>query len=80
METSLLLRLAGVSQRKVHGGIKLVDNLKVRVSWGITGNDRIPRNVWEQTYNPNQDYVLGNDITAVGVAMTSLANPFIRWE
>jgi hypothetical protein len=24
----------------------------------------------------NQDYVLGNDITAVGVAMTSLANPF----
>jgi hypothetical protein len=45
-----------ISKRKVHGGIKLRE-LKSTSSWGITGNDRIPRNVWEQTYNPNQDYV-----------------------
>jgi TonB-linked SusC/RagA family outer membrane protein len=69
-----------ISKEKFMEELNFVNNLKVRVSWGITGNDRIPRNVWEQTYNPNQDYVLGNDITVVGVAMTSLANPFIRWE
>jgi iron complex outermembrane receptor protein len=55
-----------ISKEKFMEELNFVNNLKVRVSWGITGNDRIPRNVWEQTYNPNQDYVLGNDITVVG--------------
>jgi TonB-linked SusC/RagA family outer membrane protein len=69
-----------ISQEKFMDKVNFINNLKVRASWGITGNDRIGRNIWEQTYNPNQDYVLGADNTIVGVALTSLANPFISWE
>lgn len=70
-----------VSKEKFMKKFDFINNLKLRASWGITGNDRIGRNIWEQTYNPDQDYVLGNPGTdVVGVAITSLANPTIRWE
>jgi TonB-linked SusC/RagA family outer membrane protein len=70
-----------ISKEDFMKDIDFISNVKLRASWGITGNDRINRNIWEQTYNADQDYVLGlpgNDI--VGVAITSLANPTIRWE
>ena len=57
-----------------------ITNLKLRASWGISGNDRIGNYIPYQNYNPDQDYVLGDDTVVVGVAVTSLANPFIRWE
>jgi len=70
-----------ISKENFMKKLDFVNNLKVRGSWGITGNDRIGRNIWEQTYNPNQDYVLGiPGADIVGVAITSLANPTIRWE
>jgi TonB-linked SusC/RagA family outer membrane protein len=69
-----------ISKEKFMQNVNVINNLKLRASWGITGNDRIGRGIAEQTYNPNQDYVLGDDTTVVGVAITSLANPSIRWE
>lgn len=60
--------------------LSFINNLKLRASWGISGNSKINRGGWEQTYNPNVDYVLGDNLTVVGVAVTSLANPFLRWE
>lgn len=69
-----------ISEENFMQDINVINNLKIRASWGITGNDRIGRGIAEQTYNPNQDYVLGDDNTVVGVAITSLANPSIRWE
>ncbi|WP_242085527.1 SusC/RagA family TonB-linked outer membrane protein [Aestuariivivens sediminis] len=69
-----------LSQENFLKDVDAISNLKLRASWGITGNDRIGRNIWEQTYNPNQDYVLGDDTSVVGLAITSLANATIRWE
>ena len=60
--------------------VAFLTNLKVRGSWGITGNDRIGNYIYEQTYNTGLDYVLGNDVTVGGVALTGLSNPTIRWE
>lgn len=60
--------------------VDFISNLKLRASWGLSGNDRIGRYIYSQTYNPNIDYVLGDDATVVGVAQTSLANPSIKWE
>ena len=57
-------------------------NLKLRGSWGISGNDR-PVNPYSysQAYNSGLDYVIGREEAAVGgVALTSLANPNLRWE
>lgn len=69
-----------ISNESFMQGAKFISNLKVRASWGISGNDRIGNYIFAQTYNPGIDYVLGNDATVVGVAVTSLANPSIRWE
>lgn len=69
-----------ISKEKFMEELDFINNFKIRASWGITGNDRIGRGIWEQTYNPNQDYVLGDNVDVVGVAITSLANPTIRWE
>lgn len=57
-----------------------VSNFKFRASWGISGNDRIGNYIFEQAYNPGLDYVLGDNNEVSGVAVTSLANPTIRWE
>jgi TonB-linked SusC/RagA family outer membrane protein len=69
-----------ISEENFFKNIYFINNLKFRFSWGISGNDRIGNYIYEQTYNPNLDYVLGNDTTVVGVGVTRLANPTIKWE
>lgn len=69
-----------ISQESFLKDSKIVSNLKLRASWGLSGNDRIDNYIFAQTYSPAIDYVLGNDNTVVGVAVTNLANPNIRWE
>lgn len=69
-----------VSEEEFMQEVNWLNNLKLRASYGIIGNDRIGRYIYEQTYNPGLDYVLGNNTIVGGVALTSLANPFVRWE
>ena len=70
-----------ISKEDFMKNLKIVNDLKLRVSYGLVGNDKgAGRYVFEQTYNPGLDYVLGNDVIVGGVAITSLANPFVRWE
>jgi len=69
-----------VSKEDFMKNLDFISNFKLRGSWGISGNDRIGNYIFAQTYNPGIDYVLGNDATVVGVAVTGLANPSIRWE
>lgn len=69
-----------VSEEPFIKRLDFVSNLKLRASWGLSGNDRIDNYIYAQTYNPGIDYVLGPDVNVVGVALTSLANPNIRWE
>ncbi|QNM84303.1 TonB-dependent receptor [Polaribacter pectinis] len=69
-----------ISEEDFFSDIEFISNLKLRGSWGISGNDRIGNYIFEQSYNPGLDYVLGDDSTVVGVAVTSLANPLIKWE
>src|SRR5690606_29484060 len=55
-------------------------SLKLRGSWGRTGNNGIGNYIYDQTYNAGLDYILGDGTVMGGVALTSLANPTIRWE
>ena len=59
-----------------------LSNLKFRGSWGLTGNDGgAGANNLIQNLNGGLDYILGVPGTTVGgVALTSLANPLLRWE
>ena len=56
-----------------------ISDLKLRASWGITGNDNIDNNQYSQNYSLAGDYFIGNTIVST-VALTSLANENIRWE
>jgi TonB-linked SusC/RagA family outer membrane protein len=69
-----------IDQEEFMKKFKFINNLKVRASWGKSGNDRIGNNIFAQTFNPGIDFVLGDDVTVGGVAITTLANPSIRWE
>ena len=60
--------------------VDFINTLKLRGSWGISGNDRIGRNIYEQLISTGEDYVLGNDTEVLGAAITRIANPFIKWE
>ncbi|SNS13663.1 TonB-linked outer membrane protein, SusC/RagA family [Belliella buryatensis] len=61
-------------------GSQVFSDLKVRGSWGISGNDRIGNYIFEQTYNTGLDYHIGQNTIVPAVALTALANPGIRWE
>ncbi len=68
-----------VSQEDFMQNFDFISDLKLRGSWGLSGNDRVGNYIFAQNYNPNLDYFLG-DNAVVGVGITNLANPFIRWE
>ncbi len=59
--------------------VETINELKVRVSWGITGNDRIDRYGFQTLLGYNQDYYLGNS-AVLGSGINRLGNPTIKWE
>lgn len=59
----------------------IFDNLKVRASWGILGNQNIGTYPYQQTYSLGQNYPIGDPATLLsGARMTSFNNPKITWE
>src|SRR5690606_17785659 len=61
-------------------GSNTLSDLKLRASWGLSGNDRIGNYIFEQTYNTGLDYHIGQNTIVPAVALTALANPSIAWE
>ena len=58
---------------------KFFDFLKVRASYGILGNDRIPSFAFVSTLAGEATYVF-NDTRVFGAAAGIIANPEIKWE
>ena len=69
--------------------LSFLDNLKLRASWGQTGNQAIPNKITKQSFTENRG---GNDTYPLdgnaasredypfGTVFTRLANPDIQWE
>ncbi len=53
-------------------------DLKLRGSWGITGNNNIG-NYSSLAFINNSNYIIGNSLSR-GVVVASLANPVLGWE
>ncbi|WP_436830725.1 SusC/RagA family TonB-linked outer membrane protein [Parapedobacter sp. DT-150] len=81
------------------GNEKIMENsifndLKLRASWGQTGNQEIPSKITQASYSENRlitgsgssdTYPIGNDATSIdgypyGIVYTRLANPDLQWE
>lgn len=71
-----------ISQENFMGGTRdILDMLKLRVSYGLLGNQNIGNYPYAALINPGYGYYLGDDKSlASGVAQTSLANADITWE
>ncbi|MEE9166679.1 MAG: TonB-dependent receptor [Candidatus Neomarinimicrobiota bacterium] len=68
-----------LSQEPFLDGIDVLSDLKVRVSYGITGNQDIGNNRSLVLLGPGSNAVIG-DQTVTGVSATQLANPDLKWE
>lgn len=64
--------------------ITFVDELKVRLGWGITGNQEIPNKISQALLGTgsNNGAVLGGSLGTVtpGVTLTRTPNPDLKWE
>lgn len=57
-----------------------VSDLKLRLSYGLAGNNRIANNLFRETYSTNGvEYPLENGRTP-GLGTAALANPNLKWE
>ncbi|TCZ72936.1 SusC/RagA family TonB-linked outer membrane protein [Flaviaesturariibacter aridisoli] len=72
-----------LSQEKFMEKVVWINQLKLRGSWGLTGNNRIPDFVWvEQLYPSPYVFGGGNGTVAGGMIPSSdlLANEDVTWE
>lgn len=58
----------------------VVDQLKVRGSYGIVGNDRIANFLYVSTVGGGRNYTFGNDNYVIGYSPNAPENPDLRWE
>ncbi|MEB8329796.1 TonB-dependent receptor [Flavobacteriaceae bacterium KMM 6897] len=68
-----------VSEEEFLRDSKLINFMKLRGSYGIVGNDRIPGNAFRGVLSGEAAYVLGNNLQ-FGNAVGVLPNPSIQWE
>lgn len=68
-----------VSDEEFLSESKLISFMKLRGSYGIVGNDRIPGNAFRGILSGEAAYVLGNNLV-FGNAVGVLPNPSIQWE
>jgi TonB-linked SusC/RagA family outer membrane protein len=59
--------------------VNAIDNLKLRASYGILGNDNVGLFQYLNNYSFNSQLVLGGSIVP-GIDLTKLANSKIHWE
>jgi TonB-linked SusC/RagA family outer membrane protein len=58
-----------------------IDNLKLRVSGGLTGNDAVGGWQWQESYRQGTAAYFGTDArTATGITYGSVVNPNLTWE
>ena len=58
--------------------IRAISNLKLRLSYGATGNERIPAYTYLAQLNPA--FYASNDNLIFGLAPSTLPNPDLKWE
>lgn len=68
-----------ISQEKwMSGARSWMDNLKIRASWGITGNNNSGNYAWQSTFS-SVDVVSGG-VESSGLIVTALGNSNLVWE
>ncbi|WPQ61649.1 TonB-dependent receptor [Chitinophaga sancti] len=72
-----------ISQEDFMKDLKMVQDLKLRASWGQTGNQEVTNKITQASYSLSSasGYYLYNDQTLInGVTVNRTANPDLKWE
>lgn len=70
-----------ISDEPFFNNVPYITNLKLRGSWGKTGNDKIPPYVGSAVATSGLDAVFGPDEALnPGATISALSNPEIKWE
>jgi len=70
-----------ISQEAFMSGLDFISDMKLRGSWGKSGNQEIGNYAFLASLGNNFNYVLGSSQTlASGVGPISLENPDLKWE
>jgi iron complex outermembrane receptor protein len=72
-----------LSQEDFMKDMSAIQNLKLRASWGQTGNQEVPNKITQASYSlsTNAGYYLYNDLVLInGVLVNRTANPGLKWE
>jgi TonB-linked SusC/RagA family outer membrane protein len=67
-----------ISQEDFMTNISVIDNLKIRVSYGTTGNQAIP--AYQTISQLGSVQYIYNTVTTSGISATVLGNPNLKWE
>jgi TonB-linked SusC/RagA family outer membrane protein len=68
-----------ISEESFLKNSNIIDNLKLRGSYGTIGNDAIPAFQYVTSYGYNRNFVLGNN-DVIGLVQSGAPNPNITWE
>jgi TonB-linked SusC/RagA family outer membrane protein len=68
-----------ISEESFIKGISWIDNLKIRGSWGMLGNQNIGNYPFASVVNLGRNYTF-NNTPVNGAALTNMANEDITWE
>jgi len=68
-----------ISREKFMSDIKFIENLKLRLSYGQSGNDGVGNFQYLSGYNYGHNYLFGSEAVR-GITPTGLANPNLTWE
>ena len=68
-----------ISKEKFMSGIDFIDNLKLRLSYGQSGNDGVGNFQYLSGYSYGHAYLFGDE-SMQGISPTGLANPNLTWE
>ncbi|RYE24356.1 MAG: SusC/RagA family TonB-linked outer membrane protein, partial [Sphingobacteriaceae bacterium] len=69
-----------ISQESFMKNVTAIADLKLRASYGLSGNNRISDYLYQTVYNATALYALGGNLNTVGYASPYLANTDLKWE
>ncbi|MGV3502871.1 MAG: SusC/RagA family TonB-linked outer membrane protein [Adhaeribacter sp.] len=68
-------------EKFLKGRIRALDDLKLRASWGQSGNDNTGNFQYLTGYSyPSRNYIMGDNVVTNGFVPTGVPNPNITWE
>lgn len=67
-----------ISDEKIIQNLKIISDLKLRASWGVTGNNRIPNNAQFSLLGINNDPL--NGLSVAGFSPSTIENRNLGWE